>query len=103
MTDAFAILFGTDDLSIVPLEYFMDFRKFCALQNDAPEKFIERIDQAALNRFSLGVLESVIKLLDEYEDLEEISHEDEAVRRAKIFMQTFLNMANRSPRFFKME
>lgn len=98
MSDAFSILFGTDDLGIIPIEYFVDFRKFCALQNEAPERFIERIDQSALNRFSLGLLESVIKLLDDFEDIDEIGYDEEALRRSKILMQTFVNMANRSPR-----
>lgn len=93
MTESFSILFGTDDLGIIPLHYFVEFRKFCATP-DAPD-FIERVDQSALNRFSVLILETVLKLLADFDDYE--IHEM-ALRRSKILMQTFVNMSNKSAR-----
>uniref|UniRef100_A0A915D538 Uncharacterized protein n=1 Tax=Ditylenchus dipsaci TaxID=166011 RepID=A0A915D538_9BILA len=95
-TDAFSILFGTDDLGLIPLHYFIEFRKFCAVDDQAAD-FIERVDSTALKRFSLAVLESVLKLLDDFDDLD--FYDEAALKRAKILMQTFVNMANKSPRF----
>ncbi|KAI1721736.1 spinocerebellar ataxia type 10 protein [Ditylenchus destructor] len=95
-TDVFSILFGTDDLDIIPLHYFAEFRKFCAVDDHAAD-FIERVDIGALKRFSLAVLESVLKLLDDFDDLE--FSDDAGLRRAKILMQTFVNMTSKSPRF----
>lgn len=83
----------TFSLSSIPVHYFADFRKFCALQEQNSQEFIERIDASALQRFSLGLLETVLKQFDDFEDITHIQ-----VRRASLMLHSFYNAAARSQR-----
>jgi CRISPR/Cas system-associated protein endoribonuclease Cas2 len=79
------------------VHYFADFRKFCAHQESSQE-FIERLDASALQRFSIGLLETVLR---QFDDLEEVTAS--SVRRAIIMLTAFYNAAARSQRYVSFQ
>ncbi|KAH7712259.1 hypothetical protein AAVH_20428 [Aphelenchoides avenae] len=91
--DMFSELVAQDDLTFTSPLYLVEFRKYCATDPSSQE-FIDRVDQGALNRFSLALIEQALKVIDDVEDYEET-----VTRKSRVVLTTFMNAALRSSRF----